>query len=178
MPLTITRDVYRCFLMGMQGLWPGRRWQGREGVTQALRQCEAIQIDPISVIHRSHDLALWGRVLDYTPDMLSAVMYEDRDFFDWGDMLMVFPMEELPYWRGGPMREMLHYHRVRTTMNESGEVIDEVRAALRERWPLGNRDFEGGNTLATRVFRPGKLTGRALQSLWLTGEVMTQPPQL
>src|SRR5574341_452511 len=173
MPLTITHDIYRRFIMAMQGLWPGRRWQGHEGVTQALRQCEAIQIDPISVLHRSHDLALWGRVLDYAPDMLSAVMYEDRAFFDWGGILMVLPMEELPYWRGGPMREMLNYHRVRTTMNESGEVVDEVRAALRERWPLGNRDFEGGNTLATRVFRPGKLTGRALQSLWLTGEIMT-----
>ncbi len=31
MPLTITQDVYRRFIMGMQGLWPGRRWQGRGG---------------------------------------------------------------------------------------------------------------------------------------------------
>ena len=35
--LTINIDVARRFVLGKQGLWPGRRWQGIEGVAQAIR---------------------------------------------------------------------------------------------------------------------------------------------
>jgi uncharacterized protein YcaQ len=51
------------------------------------------------------------------------------------------------------------------------ELIDEVKAELRRRGPLGNRDFEGrayGDN-----YRSGKDSGIALYYLWLTGELMT-----
>lgn len=97
--ISIDKQVYRRFLMGRQGLWPGRRWAGRAGVVQAVRECESIQIDTISVMARSHDIALWGRVADYHPDLLFEVAYADRSLFDYGGVVNYYPMEELPYWR-------------------------------------------------------------------------------
>ena len=35
--LTISHVTQRRFLLGRQGLYPGRRWRGREGVADALR---------------------------------------------------------------------------------------------------------------------------------------------
>ena len=35
--LTIDIDTARRFILGKQGLWPGRRWRGLEGTEQAMR---------------------------------------------------------------------------------------------------------------------------------------------
>ena len=45
--ISISPTIQRRFILGRQGLWPGRRWSGKEGTAQALHQVEAIQIDPV-----------------------------------------------------------------------------------------------------------------------------------
>ena len=97
--LTIDVQTARRFILGKQGLWPGRRWRGIKGTEQAMRAMEYLQLDPLQIIARSHDITLQSRVLDYKPDMWEAVTYQQRKFFDWGDWLAVRPMDELPYWR-------------------------------------------------------------------------------
>jgi len=71
----ISKEAARRYVLGRQGLWLGRRWAGKEGTAQALRYMECLQMDPLNVIARSHDLALWGRVLDYRPDHMETLMY-------------------------------------------------------------------------------------------------------
>ncbi len=72
--LTINIDTARRFILGKQGLWPGRRWRGIKGTEQAMRAMEYLQLDPLQIIARSHDIKLHSRVLDYTPGM-----WEGRD---------------------------------------------------------------------------------------------------
>ena len=71
--LTINIDVARRFVLGKQGLWPGRRWQGIEGVAQAMRQMEYLQLDPLQIVARSQDIQLHSRVLDYMPGLWEHV---------------------------------------------------------------------------------------------------------
>ena len=52
-PILISQQTARRFVLGKQGLWPGRRWKGKKGVAQAIRICEAVQLDPLNVIARS-----------------------------------------------------------------------------------------------------------------------------
>src|SRR5512134_514383 len=99
MTLTISRLTLRHFILGKQGLFPGRRWRGKSGVAQAIRSNAVIQVDPLNVIARSHDIALYGRVLDYQLAHLDSLLYTDRVFFDYGGVVMINPMEELPYYR-------------------------------------------------------------------------------
>ena len=94
---SITAEIRRRFILGKQGLWPGPRWMGKDGTEQALREVEAIQIDPVSLISQSHDLALWGRVYDYQPAYLDTLLYQERKFFDYGAVLFIYAMEELPF---------------------------------------------------------------------------------
>lgn len=71
---------------------------GPTGIRQAVRQAGLIQVDPLNVIARSHDLALHGRVVDYRSEDLDRLMYAERQAFDYGGTVYVLPMEELPYW--------------------------------------------------------------------------------
>jgi len=82
--LTITSETARRFILGKQGLWPGRRWRGIEGTEQAMRAMEYLQLDPLNILARSQDIQLHSRVLDYTPGLWEDLAYQQRKFFDWG----------------------------------------------------------------------------------------------
>ena len=93
MTLTIDITTARRFVLGKQGLWPGRRWLGPDGTAAAMREIDYLQLDPLQVVARSHDIQLHSRVLDYTPGLWEEVTYGQRRFFDWGGWLAVRPME-------------------------------------------------------------------------------------
>jgi len=166
---SISAAVRRRFILGRQGLWPGRRWIGYEGTAQALREAEAVQVDPVSVVAQSHDIVLWGRILNYQPADLMRLAYEERKFFDYGGGLMIYPMEELPYWRVAMQRRKKDRRWVEF-VTANPKLLDEVRYELWQRGPLRNRDFTGKKVTH---YRAGKDTGVALYYLWLTGELMT-----
>ena len=170
-PIVISQQTARRFILGKQGLWPGRRWQGKKGVAQAMRTCEAVQLDPLIVIARSQDIVLHSRVLDYKPEYLYNVAYDDRQFFDYGGWLAMYPMSDLPYWRYH-MEQRAHGAYVkRHVPNGQMEVMEFVRSELRTRGPLGNRDFDG-KRLASQSYRGRKETSVALYDMWLSGELM------
>ena len=168
-PLTISSTTACRFIMGKQGLWPGRRFAGVDGTAAAMHAIDALQLDPLIAIARSQDIAMYGRVLDYRIEDIYTAAYERREFFDYGGTLFLYPMSELPYWR-------LHMQRRRTDLrwktfiDEHSETIQQVKAALRDNGPLANRDFKGNK--AMQSYRGGKDTSVALYALWLTGEVM------
>ncbi len=166
---TISKQTHRRFILGRQGLWPGRRWDGKAGLTEAMRSIEAVQVDPVSVIAQSHDLVLWGRVSGYQPELLREVAYTDRKFFDYGGWLVIYPMEELPFWRV-PMERCKSAKRWLEFKKSHPSLPDEVKQELRDRGPLRNREFQGKQV---EHYRAGKDTGVALYYLWLTGELMT-----
>jgi hypothetical protein len=168
-PIVISQQTARRFILGRQGLWPGRRWKGKQGVASAIRACEAVQLDPLVVVARSQDIVLHSRVLDYKPEHLYQVMYKERQFFDYGGHLNVYPMTDLPYWRVH-MEGRSHEKRVEDFVFSHDGLFDGVRAELRKRGPLGNRDFTG-NSVGPN-YRGRKDTALALFDLWLSGELM------
>ncbi|MBE0699285.1 MAG: YcaQ family DNA glycosylase [Anaerolineaceae bacterium] len=175
--LTINIDTARRYILGKQSLWPGRRWRGIQGTEQAMRAMEYLQLDPLQIIARSHDILLHSRVLDYTPGLWEELTYqqrpEDRRFFDWGGWLAARPMDELPHWRVVMRRERDTASRMQTMARDHAEAIVEMREILRERGMVSNRDFEMGTRKRTQSYRGRKDSALALYYLWRTGEVMT-----
>jgi uncharacterized protein YcaQ len=174
--LTINIDIARRFILGKQGLWPGRRWRGVEGTEQAMRAMEYLQLDPLQIIARSHDIKLHSRILDYTPGLWEEVAYQQRKFFDWGGWLAARPMDELPHWRvvmrrerdGGPGVDT----RIHKMNLDHADAIAEMRTILRERGIVNNRDFATAARTRTHSYRGRKDSALALYYLWRTGEVM------
>ncbi len=111
-----------------------------------------------------------SRVLDYKPEYLQQVLYQDRGFFDYGGWLAVYPMRELPYWRVH-MERRSHAKRVEDFVLSNPGLFEQVRAELRKRGPLGNRDLDG-NRIASPNYRGRKDTSLALYDMWLSGELM------
>ena len=171
--IVISLDVARRFILGKQGLWPGRRWRGKKGIEQAMQAIEYLQLDPLQIIARSHDITLHSRVLDYVPGQWEEATYQQRKFFDWGGWLAARSMDELPHWRVVMRRERDDNTRIRAMAREHAEAIVEMRIILRERDVVSNRDFEMATRTRTQSYRGRKDSALALYYLWRTGEVMT-----
>ncbi len=169
-PLSISPITARRFIMGKQGLWPGRRYQGVDGTAAAIHEMEALQLDPLIVIARSQDIAMYGRVLDYRLEDIYTAAYERREFFDYGGTLFLYPMSEVPYWRLH-MKRRAQQERWLQVYKDHPDTFKQVKDALRENGPMANRDFKGNKKLEYS-YRGGKDTSVVLYTLWLTGEVM------
>ena len=168
--ISISKLTHRRFILGLQGLWPGRRYRGMRGLDPAIRLMGGLQLDPLNIIARSQHIAMYGRVLDYEQEQLHRAAYEKRRFFDYGGSLFLYPISELPYWRLH-MRRRAHQGRWATFRREKAALIAQVLDAVRERGPLGNRDLEG-ELVEGWNYRGRKDTSLALYYLWITGEVM------
>ncbi len=175
--ITINLETARRFILGKQGLWPGRRWRGIEGVEQAMRAMEYLQLDPLQIIARSHDIKLYSRVLGYKPGMWEDVAYQQRKFFDWGGWLAARPMDELPHWRVIMRREREGGadmdNRIRQMGIEHAATVEEMRAILQERGTVTNRDFEMKTRTRIDSYRGRKDSALALYYMWRVGDVMT-----
>ena len=132
---------------------------------------EDLQLDPLVVVARAHDLMLHSRVTDYAIDDWATLTYERREFFEWGGWLAVRPMEELPYFRvlmrrereTGPLAEVERDHH---------DAIEEMRAILREGREVSNRSFAMGDRTRIDDYRGRKDSALALHYLWRVGEAM------
>lgn len=171
-PLHITPETRRRFLTGLHGLYPGRRWRGKDGIMAAIHAIGGLQLDPLNVIARSHDITMYGRVADYRMDDLDTLMYSERRLFDWGGVVLMMPIETLPFWRV-IMERRKNAPRYRAFVADHGEEMAEVLARVRAEGPLASADFERKNSFFTTGYRTSKSAGMALYQLWLTGELMT-----
>jgi uncharacterized protein YcaQ len=167
----IARQSARRFILGRQGLWPGRRWRGLAGTERAMRTMEHLQLDPLGIMARAQDLMLHSRVIDYGIGDWARLTYERRKFFDWGGWLAVRPMDELPYWRNLMRRERENGHW-REVEHEHHETIVEIRRELQARGTIANRDFSMASRKRTDSYRGRKDSAVALYYLWRVGDAM------
>jgi uncharacterized protein len=167
-PDVIDKRTARRYILGRQGLFPGRRFAGTDGVQAAIRAAEAIQVDTISVIARNHDLALWSRVQDYHPDYLDAVLYQERQFFEYGHILFIYPLSEWAYWQAVMSRTSGWRDWVEA---EFQHLVEHAREHITTRGAMASRDFQGREKIVGG-FKFIKDVTRGLNYLWMSGEIV------
>ncbi|MGH2447728.1 MAG: winged helix-turn-helix domain-containing protein [Chloroflexota bacterium] len=168
-PDIISNQVARRFILGLSGLWPARRWSSKKGAARAIHQIGSVQMDAMTVVERSHHLVLWSRVDGYQTHYLDELLYQHREFFDYGGNLRIYPMDELPYWRVHMARRSQDKRPAAFFFGHAA-AVDEARAAVRNGGPLAGRDLSGESVSSYRARNTGALS---LYNLWLTGELMT-----
>lgn len=167
--IEIDATTARRFVLGSQGLWPARRWRGRRGVVEAVREIGSVQVDPLDVVGHNHDLELLSRVDRYDSRLLEVALYRDRSLFEWGGTLHIRPTEDLPYLL--PKIRTVDYLGRRARFERSHR--DLMRQVLREvetRGPIGSRDLLKGAEVSS--YRARHDAGLALWYLWWRGDLM------
>jgi uncharacterized protein len=127
------------------------------GLMEVARDLNCLQLDPISVVARSHEIVLWSRLGSYDRTALDRVVWEERRMFEyWAHAASLVLTEDYPIHR----RLMLTYPSGRTARSR------QVRA-----WMEANRGLR--RAILVRLRRAGPLPGRALQDAsdvpWTSG---------
>jgi uncharacterized protein YcaQ len=103
---------------------------------EVVRRLGSLQLDPIAVAGRSHDLALHARVADYDPAWCDE-LYERRELFEaYNKGLSFVPVSDLPWFRGVLSRKPSR------VLDENADVAGRVLERIRAEGPLSSLDFE------------------------------------
>jgi len=178
-PLRVSRILLRRALLARLGLlaWRGGRglqgegapWRevhrGPEGAARALRQLEAVQLDPVAVIERNHHLVLWNRVGGYARVHLEA-LYHQRSLFEyWAQERCLLPLEDYPVFAARRRPLAVGDPQLRA-------AVALVRARLASKGPLPARALDSGGRVEGAWGSSRKATSHALEMLWDAREVV------
>jgi uncharacterized protein YcaQ len=168
MVLTITAQKARRYLVGRQNLL-GR--SGKDGVCDFINRMGCVQMDPVSIVDRNHNLVLRNRVADYDPRMLDELLYRERRLFEyWRNQKSIIPVEDFPYaWyrmRHHDEFDSPYIDNSKKHREELKAEIDHVLSRIRRDGPLSSADFAREGRIHERM------ANQILQTLWDSGDVM------
>ena len=135
--MKVAKEDARRFLVARQLLAPARSLAGgRDGVLEVLRRLGSIQLDPVDVAGRSHDLVLHARVADYDPAWCDE-LYDGREIVEaYNKGLSLVPASEFAWFR---IRRSYRWQKV---LDDNADVATRVLERIHAEGPLSSLDFE------------------------------------
>src|SRR5436309_1535306 len=97
---TITPQTARRLAIMAQRLAGRRSPADAGGIMDVARALGCLQLDPVSVLARSHELVLWSRLGAYPVSELDRLRWEERSLFDyWAHAASIVLTEDFPIHR-------------------------------------------------------------------------------
>jgi len=109
--IEISQRAARRLVIDAQLLGAERHAPDRRGILATVEQLVWLQLDPTSVVARSHLLVLWSRLGRYDPADVARLIYRDQRLFEWRAFL--YPTRHLPFYRLAMRSRSLKYVHLR-----------------------------------------------------------------
>ncbi|MDP9252147.1 MAG: winged helix DNA-binding domain-containing protein, partial [Chloroflexota bacterium] len=93
--LEISQRAARRLVIDAQLLGSERHSADRRGILETVDRLLWLQLDPTSVVARSHLLVLWSRLGRYDPADVARLIYRDQRLFEW--RAFVYPARHLSF---------------------------------------------------------------------------------
>jgi uncharacterized protein len=161
---------------GLAGPAPRRR-ADPAALLATCRKLRCLQLDPTSVVARSHLLVLFSRHGPFAPEAFEQLAYGERSLFEyWAHEASYVLAEDLPLHRWAmerPPRSTLWHERIQAWWDDNADFRAHILARLGADGPLRAREIEDRST------RPWQSTGwthernvaRMLDVMWVRGQV-------
>ena len=149
---------------------------GEAGIRQAFADLRSLQLDPLPVLGRNHDLVIQARVDGTHPDDALNLIHRERLGFEyWDKALCAISIERYPLLRrfmeqGG---EAYTRGRAEKLARDYPEALDDVYRAVEAHGPLSSRELKTYD-IAQGEHRGWKSTtaaNAALDALWNSGRL-------
>jgi uncharacterized protein YcaQ len=165
----IAAAALRRHVVAAQGYATRPRRGTAADVEATIERLSCVQLDSISTVARSHRLTLLSRVGTYPAGTVSALLGGGRLIEYWAHEACLLPAHLWPLMRSF-MRDRTHPWWG-PIIDRQPELAEEVLGAIRERGPLGSRDFEGEHS-GVGMWNNLKPAKRMLEALWSAGDVV------
>jgi uncharacterized protein YcaQ len=175
----ISRTLARRMAIVAQGLAGSRPRADTEGIMDVIGRLGCLQLDPITIVARSHLLVLWSRLGSYDQGLLDRLLWQERRLFEyWAHAASIVLTQDYPihqmrmrsYGKGSDSWSQ----QVSAWMQQNETLRISILSALQQRGPLRSRDFEDPVQVAWRSsgWTDGRTVGRMLDFLWAQGHIL------
>jgi uncharacterized protein YcaQ len=177
---TLDPDLVRRLVVSRQRLTgPTPPAPGPEDIMAVATALASLQLDPISVVARSHQLVLWSRLGRYDLADLEALLWRDRRLFEyWTTAAAIvctgdYPIHSL-LMRRYPSTRYAHSRKVRTWLADNQALRRSILRQLRTSGPLPSRALEdrARTPWQSGGWTTGRSVERMLDVLWTQGRIM------
>jgi hypothetical protein len=156
-----------------------RRPPTPDGLLSTARDLGYLQLDPINVVARSHQLVLWSRVGPYPLEDLDTLLWTERRLFEyWAHAASIVLTEDYPIhaWlmRRYPREVHSYGRRVKAWLADNDALRRYVLGELRRRGRLRLRDFEDRSVTGWESggWTNDRNVDRMLDVLWTQGKIL------
>jgi uncharacterized protein YcaQ len=175
----ISRTLARRMAIVAQGLAGSRPRADTEGIMDVIGRLGCLQLDPITIVARSHLLVLWSRLGSYDQGLLDLLLWQERRLFEYlahaASIVLTqdYPIHQMrmrSYGKGSDAWSQ----QVSAWMQQNETLRISILSALQQRGPLRSRDFEDRVQVAWRSsgWTDGRTVGRMLDFLWAQGHIL------
>ena len=150
-----------------------------EAIMSVVTDLGSLQIDPISVVARSHLLVLWSRLGRYDPADLEALLWRERRLFEyWTHAAAIVCTHDYPI-HSLLMRRHPRHQQLQVWLAANQTLRRSILRQLRADGPLPTRAIEDRAEVAWRSsgWTGGRNVDRMLDLLWTQGRIMVDGRQ-
>jgi uncharacterized protein len=170
---TITPVTARRLAIARQRLAGPRPKSDAAGLLDVFRDLGCVQLDPISVVARSHQLVLWSRVGAFAPAQLETLLWRERRIFEyWAHAASLVLMDDFPL--HAVRMQAYRQSGASVWLAENAVLHAHILAELAAHGPLGSSAFEDRSQTAwySSGWTSGRTVSQMLQALWVRGEIL------
>jgi len=145
-----------------------------EAIMSVVTDLGSLQIDPISVVARSHLLVLWSRLGRYDPADIQALLWRERRLFEyWTHAAAIVCTHDYPI-HSLLMRRHPRHQQLRDWLAANQTLRRSILRQLRANGPLPTRAIEDRAEVAWQSsgWTGGRNVDRMLDLLWTQGRIM------
>jgi uncharacterized protein YcaQ len=148
------------------------------GILDVVRDLGCLQLDPIAVVARSHQLVLWSRLGAYDMDDLDTLLWRERRLFEyWAHCASIVLTEDYPIhqvqMRKSRTGSSNWATRVRDWIAANQELHDYILEELCTKGPRMSSQFEdqAEEHWESSGWTAGRNVSRMLDFLWIRGQI-------
>jgi uncharacterized protein YcaQ len=152
---------------------------GPEAIMAVATDLASLQLDPVSVVARSHLLVLWSRLGRFDPADLDTLLWRERRLFEyWARAAAIVCTEDYPIhsllMRRYPSVRSSYNRRLREWLADNQDLRRSILRQLRAGGPLPSRAVEDRSRTGWQSsgWTAGRNVERMLDVLWTQGRIM------
>ena len=156
----------------------------RKNLYKVIKSLSYLQIDPISVVARSHELVLWSRLGRYKLSDLDYLLWKERKLFEYfAHAASIVLTEDYPlhsarmrHFSNGTLYNPDWHKRVEKWIKQNSKLYEHIIKELERKGPLFSHDIEDLSSSGWKSsgWTNERNVNRMLEFLLVRGEVMIQ----